>query len=236
MTVEEQVGIEWDLRWVEESLIDPNPWQPRTTRNPKSIERLAASIDQDTLLQEPGGRAHGLRVQLAWGQGRVKAIRLLIRDARWSGTRIPVKVGDLTDEQMARFALAENTEREDLSDELRAYRKALIDLDAAIRGEDGVQQEPRVSARREGAVSEKVILRPEVKWFAEQMELKLRTNDWKGGWDGEDELWLWSRMMEEAAELHSAAFMPGERTLSRIAGEAADVANFAMMLADRFRE
>ena len=76
-------------------------------------------------------------------------------------------------------------------------------------------------------------LRPEVQWFAEQMELELRLNDHKGGWREDEGLSLLHRVRQEATELRQA-LMPsifGESEKSAIR-EAVDVANFAMMIAD----
>ena len=93
-----------------------------------------------------------------------------------------------------------------------------------------------------------VILRPAVRWFAEQMELQLRANDHKGrnGWKDSTERWLLHRLEEETLELRDAlrfacndcghiasnkAPQPAE-----IIKEAADVANFAMFIADNAKE
>lgn len=78
--------------------------------------------------------------------------------------------------------------------------------------------------------------RPEVKAFADLMEAQLRANDHKPGWKGEDCWPLMYRMREETLELHEV-LMPGSRGdlpawQRRVACEAADVANFAMMIAD----
>lgn len=103
--------------------------------------------------------------------------------------------------------------------------------------------------------------RPEVVAFADAMESKLRDNDGKGGWKDCAPHWLMMRVVEEAAELleeldpgtrASAQFYAASRMLSaaceelnqfgpylktkgdpmRVLGEAVDVANFAMMVAD----
>lgn len=71
-----------------------------------------------------------------------------------------------------------------------------------------------------------VDLSVEVKAFAVAMEAKLRANDHKGGWKQSPVTYLFSRLEEEVAELKKAVVNGG--TL----GEAADVANFAMMIAD----
>lgn len=72
-------------------------------------------------------------------------------------------------------------------------------------------------------------LRKEVKWFAARMELKLKANDHKGGWHNEYAEYFLSRMTDEFEEL-VAALETGntEQSIS----ECADIANFAMMLAD----
>jgi hypothetical protein len=92
--------------------------------------------------------------------------------------------------------------------------------------------------------------RDEVKAFAVLMEAKLRENDHKGGWIGCEVYWLLDRLREEADEVaalvKSFEGTPPMRYVSatgelkplskstrgRIGREAADVANFAMMLAD----
>ena len=79
------------------------------------------------------------------------------------------------------------------------------------------------------------------------MEEALRQNDHKGGWEYEDEDWLLKRLDGELAELRCAIHkrkqehkkrssvewpvvkIPLDREVGR---EAADVANFAMMIAD----
>jgi NTP pyrophosphatase (non-canonical NTP hydrolase) len=75
-------------------------------------------------------------------------------------------------------------------------------------------------------------LRPSVRWFAERMERELRANAYKGGWAGCDAPWLLKRLREETREL-AEAIRGGDA--EDIAAEAADVANFAMMIADPLR-
>lgn len=66
-------------------------------------------------------------------------------------------------------------------------------------------------------------------WCASRMEAKLKANDHKGGWHNEYAEYFLSRMTDEFEEL-VAALETGntEKSIS----ECADVANFAMMLAD----
>jgi NTP pyrophosphatase (non-canonical NTP hydrolase) len=90
-------------------------------------------------------------------------------------------------------------------------------------------------------------LRPVVVSFAEQMEKKLRENDHKGGWDDEPVGWLLRRLGQEVTELrramkrlaatrHATYDQRGSAKLAahrkEVVRESADVANFAMMIAD----
>ena len=77
-----------------------------------------------------------------------------------------------------------------------------------------------------------ITLRPEVQWFAEQMERKLRENDWKGGWQVDSYQSLCQRLKEEGSELEQLIPSVLKDSPSHVIGEAADVANFAMMIAD----
>ena len=68
------------------------------------------------------------------------------------------------------------------------------------------------------------------------MEAQLRANDHKGGWRGDTAAALHKRLLEETEELSEAlnwrsAFL-GVADPEKIGSEAADVANFAMMIAD----
>ena len=93
--------------------------------------------------------------------------------------------------------------------------------------------------------------RPWVDAFADEMESKLAENRHKGnreGWQAEPAGWLFSRLKEEVAELEAAMNKPlGDcscrsvdecqhigrfRDEDEIRSECADIANFAMMIAD----
>ena len=85
--------------------------------------------------------------------------------------------------------------------------------------------------------------RPEVRAFADLMEAQLRDNDHKPGWKNDSDLDLFERLGEESAELLAALHRHAKRlswgdhwvmedTAPRVGREAADVANFAMMIAD----
>lgn len=92
-------------------------------------------------------------------------------------------------------------------------------------------------------------VRGQVAYFAGLMEMVLRENDNKGGWDECHPLWLSAKLAEEVGELGkvlTAIYHPEgtpyceateirEAKLSAIR-EAIDIANVAMMLADRLSE
>lgn len=108
---------------------------------------------------------------------------------------------------------------------MRADRGAVAALLAALK------------SRSEGSVEE---VREPVRWFAEQMERKLKANDHKIHWTGIRTMPLFDMLMAETKELHSAFGIGGEltdpsRDMERIIDEAADVANYAMMIADKAR-
>jgi len=71
----------------------------------------------------------------------------------------------------------------------------------------------------------KIELRPEVQWFAEQMELALRENDHKTGWRDEHQSWLYGELLRNAGKISE------DRGIVR----AVNTSNFAMMIADNKR-
>jgi hypothetical protein len=73
--------------------------------------------------------------------------------------------------------------------------------------------------------------RREVELFSDAMEQSLRANDWKGGWKDCSTRYLFRRLQQELAELELS--LNTQQHSNLVAGEAVDVANFAMMIADR---
>lgn len=71
--------------------------------------------------------------------------------------------------------------------------------------------------------------RPVVLTFAQVMETKLRKSDSKGGWKDCNAVYLVKRLKQELQELEEALAVGSSQEIAR---EAADVANFAMMIAD----
>ncbi len=86
--------------------------------------------------------------------------------------------------------------------------------------------------------------RERIRWFARRMEKKLRQNDHKGHWSNCTRAYLIRRMRTELKELAAKVTNFGRLTRKSMTdaglqdsaraliSEAADVANFAMMLAD----
>jgi NTP pyrophosphatase (non-canonical NTP hydrolase) len=75
-------------------------------------------------------------------------------------------------------------------------------------------------------------VRPAVRAFAEAMERKLAANDHKGGWSGCNSAWLLMRLREETEELAEALHAHYVGTPADVLAEAADVANYALMISD----
>jgi len=91
-------------------LIDPNPYQPRRVFPLDELESLASSISEAGLLQPISVRKMGERYQIIAGERRFRAHKLLGRPS------IEALVTASEDSDMAVQALAENIDREDLSD------------------------------------------------------------------------------------------------------------------------
>jgi ParB/RepB/Spo0J family partition protein len=89
----------------------PNPYQARKRMDPASIRALAEEIRQSGLW--PGslrGRMRGDKVELCYGHRRLAALKHLGWD------KVEVEVEELSDEEMALQSLAENFQREGLTD------------------------------------------------------------------------------------------------------------------------
>lgn len=91
-------------------LIDPNPWQPRRYFDPEKIQQLADSIDANGLIEPIVVRKHEGRFQIIAGERRWRAFQKLNK------SHISAIVKSADDIQMRLIAVAENIDREDLSD------------------------------------------------------------------------------------------------------------------------
>jgi hypothetical protein len=74
--------------------------------------------------------------------------------------------------------------------------------------------------------------RPQVEAFADAMEAKLRKHDWQYHWSGLAVQYLFSALDDTSKELRAAVTVGNPTIALR---KAADVANYAMMLADIVR-
>jgi len=129
--VTQQAGVE-DLpgaKLIAVALLDPNPYQPRTTFDQAALEELAASIREHGVLQPLTVRQAGDRYQIGAGERRKRAAE------RANLADIPCVVRDLSDEQMEVLALVENVQRADLDplDEAHAYRRLIDRFGLSLR-------------------------------------------------------------------------------------------------------
>jgi ParB family chromosome partitioning protein len=90
--------------------IDPNPYQPRRIFPQQELDQLAQSIAEIGLLEPILVRKIEDRYQIAAGERRWRAHKQLKKHT------IEALVTSVSDSDMAVFALAENVDREDLSD------------------------------------------------------------------------------------------------------------------------
>lgn len=83
--------------------------------------------------------------------------------------------------------------------------------------------------------------RPEVLWFASLMEKKLQVHDDRDGWKDCGLSWLLDRVKQETRELEREIILRSQHSTcgnawvdieENIRNEAADIANFCMMIAD----
>ncbi|MBA7605060.1 Nucleoid occlusion protein [subsurface metagenome] len=95
--------------------IQDNPYQARQTYHRQDIDNLAASIKTHGLLEMPVGRRKDGNVELAFGHLRKRAFLKLTKEYPKMSGKMPVDIRDLTDEEMALFALEENIKRRDIT-------------------------------------------------------------------------------------------------------------------------
>jgi len=125
------VGVE-DLpgaKLITVGLLEPNPYQPRTTFDQGALEELAASIRARGVLQPLTVRQAGDRYQIGAGERRWRAAQIA------GLTDVPCVVRPLSDEEMEVLALVENVQRADLDplDEAHAYRKLMDRFGLSLR-------------------------------------------------------------------------------------------------------
>lgn len=106
------------LKEISMSLIDRNPYQPRTQFDHGELEELIKSIEEHGVLQPlvVTPQADG-RYQLIAGERRFRALGILGRKT------VPVIARDATEQQKLEIAIIENVQRQDLNplEEAKAY-------------------------------------------------------------------------------------------------------------------
>jgi ParB/RepB/Spo0J family partition protein len=109
-----------EIRNVPLELIELNPFQTRRNNDIEYIRALAADIKANDLLEIPAAREiEDGHYQLAFGHNRMLAFRQLsILDPKYS--KIPLRIVEYTDEQMALTAWSENEQRKNLNPVERA--------------------------------------------------------------------------------------------------------------------
>lgn len=118
---------------VAEILVDDisvNPQQPRQDFNSVALEELAASINENGIVQPVTVRQKNGKYELIAGERRLRAVKLI------NMRSIPAYVMSVDDERMLQLALIENIQREDLNpiDIAQAYDD-LIETHGLTHGE-----------------------------------------------------------------------------------------------------
>jgi ParB/RepB/Spo0J family partition protein len=120
----------------------PNPFQARRKMDREGVQALADEIRENGLW--PGalrGRMKGDRVELCYGHRRLQAVKALA----WK--EVDVEVEELTDEEMAVQNLAENLQREGLTDLEKAQAIHLMlerTSRAGVKESEGLQRISRL--------------------------------------------------------------------------------------------
>jgi ParB family chromosome partitioning protein len=116
------------VRQVALDLLEPNPFQPRSSIDPVALEELAQSIRLRGVLQpllvRPHPREAG-RYQIVAGERRWRA-------AGSAGLHeVPALVHEMTDTEAAAVALVENLQRQDLNamDEAEGYQRLMTQFE-----------------------------------------------------------------------------------------------------------
>ncbi len=108
--------------------IDPNPFQPRREFEQSAIDDLAGSIGEHGVLQSLLVRPCNGRFQLIAGERRLRA-------AKQAGLeKVPCRIVDLVDHEVAEAALEENLKRKDLNplEKARAFQEYLERFQTSI--------------------------------------------------------------------------------------------------------
>lgn len=109
---------------VKTSKIEPNKDQPRSYFNEDKLQELADSIRQFGLIEPLIVVDRGDHYELVAGERRWRAAMIV------GLNEVPVKIMDLTDQEVLEISLIENLQREDLNpiEEARAFQRLLTEF------------------------------------------------------------------------------------------------------------
>jgi ParB family chromosome partitioning protein len=122
--VAEEDGKPSSVRNISVSLIQPNPFQPRTDFDPQTLEELKRSVSENGLITPITVRPFNSGYQLIAGERRLRVVQELGYES------IPAYVLEVRDEaQMLEMALIENVQRENLNpiEEALGYQRLIDD-------------------------------------------------------------------------------------------------------------
>lgn len=107
---------------IKTDLILPNPFQPRHTFDDESLRKLSETIQKDGMLEPILLRKIGEKYQIIAGERRLRAAKL----AEFKNVPAIIRQ-NISDEEMARFALIENLQRKELTcvEEAEGYKKLI---------------------------------------------------------------------------------------------------------------
>ncbi|MBN1573541.1 MAG: ParB/RepB/Spo0J family partition protein [Deltaproteobacteria bacterium] len=114
-----------DLFTVKVGDIIPNRYQPRKDFDDEKIEELAASVEENGIIQPLIVRSSEDGYELIAGERRLRAAK------RAGLERVPVVIKDVSDSEILQLALIENIQREDLNpiEEANAYLRLIEEFD-----------------------------------------------------------------------------------------------------------
>lgn len=147
-----------EIREVEISKIESNPYQPRKTFSEEEIKELAESIKNSTLLNpiSLNQKDDDDQFVLISGERRLKAFKYLNR------TTIPARIFSVDEEQLSLLALIENMQRVDLNDIEKAeacknIKKKFLFSDEEVSVKIGVSRSQVTNLMRLLTLSDEVL-------------------------------------------------------------------------------
>jgi len=103
------------IEYLDPEKVKDNPYQPRKGYSPRKVDEIAASIEQNGLLEIPLGRRRNGDTELAFGHIRKRGFIKLKKKNPKKWPTMPVDIRDISDREMVVFALEENLKRSDIT-------------------------------------------------------------------------------------------------------------------------